>query len=191
MAVYFDPGYWQLPDPSLSLTLQTLHLSQDRSNHCEAEFSVGNKDVFAFSVLSQHKAATRSLMKYKNLFILHCQYYGFWWLGNARIQFISSHDIELDILKYHGLSTRRVTEKCWYLYPIIHFWSKDNFEHICDSHSHQSGLLEGEAHCIYAPGFVKRTPYVDRSLTRIWLDDANGNMTVNSWGLRHLKSLAP
>ena len=118
-------------------------------------------------------------MKYKNLFILHSQHYGFWWLGNARIQFISSHGIELGILEYSECSPRRVDDKCWYLYPLIHLCNKDHCKHICDSGSHQSGWL-GDTHCIYTPGFVKRIPYMGRTQIWVWLDDANANMTVNS-----------
>ena len=43
--------------------------------------------------------------------LFYSQYHGCWWLGDTNSQRISNHGIELVLLEYSGLSTRRVKKK--------------------------------------------------------------------------------
>ena len=61
-----------------------------------------------FSTLRWQRYLKFYLMEDKDLFILHSQYQGCWWLGYLRSQGISSKGIKLVLPEYYGFSTRKV-----------------------------------------------------------------------------------
>ena len=78
-------------------------------NSCCDEFIIGNIKIQAhFSMIGWHKWLKSVYVKDENLFILHSQYHGCWWPGDARRQGISSLGIDLVDIKYSDFNTRRV-----------------------------------------------------------------------------------
>ena len=64
--------------------------------------------IWHFLSLWWHGLSKSIRMEDKNLFILHSQCHGYWSPGNARIQAISSHDIDIVVLLEHfSFSTLR------------------------------------------------------------------------------------
>ena len=69
------------------------------------------RKVFAFSIISTLRwiIASRlccSSQKTSTQRVLHSQYHGCWWLGDARNQGISSHDIDFLLTEYSSQSLR-------------------------------------------------------------------------------------
>ena len=62
------------------------------------------KNVYPISIISHHLDGAGSW----DLFILHIQYHGCWWPGDANRQGISSHDIDLILLEFPNLATRMI-----------------------------------------------------------------------------------
>ena len=61
-------------------------------------------------------------------FFLHSQYYGCWWLGDARSQVNGSNDIVLFNPQYSGVCTRKVDS-------LVPGMCNDNFKHANFKHS--------------------------------------------------------
>ena len=64
------------------------------------------------------------LVEDTHLFLLHIyvQCPGFWWLGDTRNQGISSHDSDLIVLEYSGISTWRFNLVCRLITSLIKNW---------------------------------------------------------------------
>ena len=56
-----------------------------------------HKNMHFISLITQVAQAVETILKEKDLFVVHSQYYGWWWLGDARSQGISCHGIDLDL----------------------------------------------------------------------------------------------
>ena len=63
--------------------------------------------LYHYSTLRWHRWLKCFFMEVKNLFILHSQHHGCWCPGDFRSQGISSNGIDLVLLQYPSLSTRR------------------------------------------------------------------------------------
>ena len=63
----------------------------------------------SFSALKRRRWCKPFTTKDKNAFMLHCQCHSCWWLGDARIQRISSHGINISFVEYSSRSTRNIT----------------------------------------------------------------------------------
>ena len=86
------------------------------------------------SILIWYRSLKSFPMEDKDLFILHSQYHGCWWPGDARSQDISSHDIHLVFPEYSSFCVRRVNSAlaaqegltfhiAWYLWCSKFIWS--------------------------------------------------------------------
>ena len=63
---------------------------------------------YHFSALRWHSLFKSLLVEDKDLIIWQSQYHGYWWPVDSRSQGISSHGIDLALLKYLSRSTRKV-----------------------------------------------------------------------------------
>ena len=61
--------------------------------------------LYDLSRLKWHRSLESLLMKYKILFIMHNQYYGCWWRGDAMSQCISRYGIDLVVRQYSNFGT--------------------------------------------------------------------------------------
>ena len=90
--------------------------------------------------MKRHWQLKSILMYVKDLFIIHDQYHGCWWPGDARSQGISSGGINLFTSEYSDLSIKRVNtakkvlSKCWLFVSAI----SDLSSHFCVDWVHQS-----------------------------------------------------
>ena len=64
--------------------------------------------LYHFPTFWWHMLLKSFLMEDRDLPILHSQYHGCWWPGDARSQGISSHGADLVLLKYSSFTTRWV-----------------------------------------------------------------------------------
>ena len=67
-----------------------------------------SKYINFFSFLNTKIVRVVELLPLTDIFFLHSQYHGYWWLGDGRTQAISSHDIDIMCLGYSSFSTRGV-----------------------------------------------------------------------------------
>ena len=115
--VKYEQGYaktmvqWQYPGMTTTfpkyLTLVTLHLFKENKHifilyHLKDQWFIHRDPCYNWDGSGSWNTSSWT--------IIPCsQYHGGWWLGDARSQGISSHDIDLFIPEYSSLSTRMVT----------------------------------------------------------------------------------
>ena len=137
------------------------------------------KNIFAFFLsfsltLKSCKLWRFTLMDDKNINISYDKYHGCWWLNESRSHDISRHGVDLVILEYSSLCTRRFNTKHysikqwfrtineWLLWLncsrlfFIYLYISYNFHHLtCFSHQaggpHWSTMVQEMIWCLMAP----------------------------------------